>query len=66
MPPEWAAKAEMRELPSDPALESEFAYWIEELGAWIAMDESEAKEIRKTMPAGEKLLLVSDLEERER
>ncbi len=62
MPMHWALKAEMRGLPGDPGMEEEVAYWIEELGAWIAEDEEEAETIREAMGEGVKILFGRDLE----
>jgi hypothetical protein len=43
-------------------MEQEVAYWIEELGAWIAEDEDEAETIREAMGDGVKILLGRELE----
>lgn len=61
MPWAWAAKAELRSLPTDPAMESETAYWIDELSAWIAADEEEAAIIREHAGADARIILAKDL-----
>lgn len=61
MPMRWALKSEMRELPGDPGMETDFAYWIEELAAWIAEDEKEAETIRDAAGSDAKIILATDL-----
>ena len=61
MPEKWAAKATLRELPGDPAMEIQEAYWIEELDAWIAEDRYEKAIIREAMGLSAKILLGKDL-----
>jgi hypothetical protein len=61
IPSEWDGKTTMKALPSTPGLEDDFAYWIEELSAWIAVDEEDADFIREVLPDA-KILLPADLE----
>lgn len=62
LPPFWAKQATLRELPADPGLSPDHACWIENLGAWIAEDASDAKWLRKIVGKSARILTPSDLD----
>ena len=57
MPWAWSLKAETRELPGEPGIESEFGFWIEELSAWIAEDAEDAADLRAVLGSKPKIIL---------
>lgn len=60
MPPRWAAKAELRLVTILEGLEDEPAYWIDDLGAWVAEDEEQRELLREALPDAT-ILLPSEL-----
>ena len=60
MPPRWAEKAELRLVTIEEGLEDEPAYWIGDLGAWVAEDEAQYRLLRAVMPDAT-ILLPSEL-----
>jgi len=61
MPMAWALKAERRDIQTEPGMERIDAYWIEELGAWIAGDDEEELMIRKAVGDAATILRGKDL-----
>ena len=61
MPMAWALKTEMRDIQTEPGMERIDAYWIEELGAWIAADDEEEVMIREAVGESATILKGKDL-----
>lgn len=51
MPEKWANQTTLKEIPTEPGVESYTGYWIEELSAWIAADADEEEVIRQLLPS---------------
>jgi hypothetical protein len=61
LPPIWAKQATLRDLPAAPGLLPDHACWIENLGAWIATNASDAKSLRQILGTSARVLTPSNL-----
>ena len=60
MPEKWANKTTLKEIPTEPGVESYTGYWIEELSAWCTADADEEEIIRELLPTA-KIIRVENL-----